>query len=76
METSRELTKEQIGRLITVGRKIWKMLTPDEQSAYYVDIGTIGFVEDVASILHLSLCATSLKTFEFIHNGIIPGCGR
>ena len=76
MENTKELTKEQAARLITVGRKIWKMLTPDEQSAYYVDIGTIGFVEDVARMLHLDLYTTSLKTFEFIHNSIIPGCGR
>ena len=71
-----ELTKTQISRLINVGRKIWKMLTPDEQSAYYVDIGTIGFVETVADLLHLSLCTVSLKDFEAIHNAIIPGCGR
>ena len=73
MENTKELTKEQAARLITVGRKIWKMLTPDEQEAYYVDIGTIGFVENVASMLHLNLYTTSLKTFEFIHNSIIPG---
>ena len=71
-----ELTKLQAGRLITVGRKIWKMLTPDEQSAYYVDVGTIGFVETIADLLHLSLCTLSLKDFEAIHNAIIPGCGR
>lgn len=71
-----ELTRTQISRLINVGRKIWKMLTPDEQSAYYVDIGTIGFVETVAELLHLSLCTVSLKDFEAIHNAIIPGCGR
>lgn len=71
-----ELNKEQMSRLINVGRKIWKMLTPDEQSAYYVDIGTIGFVETIADLLHLSLCTCSLSTFEAIHNAIIPGCGR
>lgn len=71
-----ELTKEQAARIITVGRKIWKMLTDDEKTRYYVDIGTIGFVEDVARLLHLDLCMTSLKTFEFIHNSIISGCGR
>jgi hypothetical protein len=71
-----ELTKTQISRLINVGRKIWKMLTPDEQSAYYVDTGTIGFVETVAELLHLDLYTVSLKDFEAIHNAIIPGCGR
>lgn len=71
-----ELTKEQQKRLIDVGRKIWKMLTPDEQAMYYVDIGTIGFVEDVATLLHLGLNTTSLKTFEAIHNAIIPNSGR
>lgn len=68
-----ELTKAQISRLINVGRKIWKMLTPDEQYAYYVDIGTIGFVETVAELLHLSLCTVSLKDFEAIHNAIYSG---
>lgn len=71
-----ELTKEQQSRLINMGRKIWKMLTPDEQCMYYVDIGTIGFVEEVATLLHLDLCTTSLKTFEAIHNAIIPNSGR
>ena len=70
METT-ELTRDQIARLITFGRKIWKSLTEQEREAYYCDHGTIGFVEDVASLLHLELCSVSLSRFEFIHNSII-----
>lgn len=65
-----ELTKEQTGRLITFGRRLWKTLTQEEREAYYADIGTIGFVEDVSRILHLNLCTTSLSHFEAIHRSI------
>ncbi|MBO7323430.1 MAG: hypothetical protein J6U51_07600 [Bacteroidales bacterium] len=65
-----ELNKKQIGRLITAGRRIWKSLTPEEQEAYYYDTGTIGFVEDVAKLLHLHIYNTSLTTFEAIHRSI------
>lgn len=66
-----KLTTEQRSRLISVGRKIWKMLTPDEQSMYYVDLGTIQFVENIAELLHLGLQEVTLREFEAIHNKII-----
>lgn len=66
-----KLTKEQIGRLITVGRRMWKSLTHDEQDKYYDGHGTIGFVHDVARVLHLDLGGVSTKDFDFIHNSIV-----
>ena len=67
-----KLTKEEQSRFINVGRKIWKMLTPDEQSMYYVDIGTVHFVELVAELLHLNLKECSIKELEAIHYAILP----
>lgn len=64
------LTKKQANRLITVARKIWKTLTPEEQEGYYNDIGTIGFVENVAVLLHLGLYKVSIAEFEAIHSRI------
>ena len=61
------LTKSQTHRLITVARKIWKTLTPEEQKGYYYDIGTIRFVENVAVLLHLGLYKVSIAEFEAIH---------
>lgn len=65
------LTKEQKNRLCKVGRRIWRMLSDDERDAYYCDTGTIGFVENVATLLHLGLCTVTLDEFERIHNYII-----
>ena len=68
-----KLTKENARRLVNFGRKVWKMLTDDEREAYYIDNGTIGFVEDIATVLHFQLCEVSLTEFEAIHNLIIRG---
>jgi hypothetical protein len=68
-----KLTKENAQRLVNFGRKVWKMLTDAEREAYYLDNGTIGFVEDIATVLHLQLCEVSLAEFEAIHNLIVRG---
>lgn len=67
-----KLTREQIGRLITVGRRMWKALNHDEQEGYYNDCnGTIGFVQDVARVLHFDLGGISVKDFDFVHDSIV-----
>lgn len=42
-------------RFIAVGRQIWQSLTDDEQEDYYYTDGKIGFLEDVAQILHMNM---------------------
>lgn len=49
------MTREQINRIKVVGTSIWNRLTKQEQEAFYYDIGTIGFVECVAYLLHIKL---------------------
>ena len=48
-----KLNKKQINRLITFGRRVWNMLTKEEQENYYYNTGTMGFVEDIMAILHI-----------------------
>lgn len=43
-------------KLIAIGRQIWQSLTDDEQeNYYYYTAGKIGFLEDVAQILHIDM---------------------
>lgn len=59
-------------KLITVGHTIWhKLLTAEDREQYYHDTGTIGFVENVANLLHMGLEKVTLTEFEDIHNKII-----
>lgn len=64
------LTMEQSKRLVAVARKIWRTMTPDERNRYYYDTGTIGFVENVASLLGLGLHKVTISEFEAIHTKI------
>ena len=68
---NKEMTLEQKARLVKFGHRVWKMLSPEEKDAYYCDTGTIGFVEDVVDMLHLSNCVVPLSEIEAIHNLII-----
>ena len=43
-------------RFVAIARQIWQSLTDDEQEDYYYTEGTIGFLEDVAQILHMNIC--------------------
>ena len=42
-------------RFVAIGRQIWQSLTDDEQEDYYYTEGKIGFLEDVAQILHMDM---------------------
>lgn len=42
-------------RFVAIGRQIWQSLTNDEQEDYYYAGGKIGFLEDVAQILHMDM---------------------
>lgn len=64
-----KITKKELNRLITFGKRIWNALTKNEQEAYYYDTGTIGFVEDVMGLLHLHKCQfESEEQFEMVHS--------
>ena len=63
-----KLDKKQINRLITFGRRVWNMLTKEEQENYYYNTGTMGFVEDIMAILHIhKLEFESEEQFEYVH---------
>lgn len=70
-----DITTEQITRLITAGRKIWKALTEDEKCNYYYDNGTYAFVAKVADLLYIDLNDLYWTEFDDIHNKIIYGKG-
>lgn len=63
-----KLNKKRLNRLIIVGRRIWNLLTKEEQEDYYYDRGTYGFVEDVMAILHIhKLEFEGIEQFEYAH---------
>lgn len=59
-----KLTKTQINRLKTFGRKTWNSLTKEEQESFYYDTGTIGFVECMADVLHIKLSPLDCDIME------------
>ena len=60
-------------KLIRVGHTIWhELLTDDDREQYYNDSGTIGFMENVANLLHMDLEEVTLTEFEAIHDKLFP----
>ena len=45
---------------------IWSMLTEDEKVGYYCGMGTIGFVEDISSIIGFNLDNLTEEEFDTI----------
>lgn len=66
-----EKTQAKIARITQFGRSIWLSMTDRERSCYWYDTGTIGFVEHIFDILHLSTADVTPEQFEQIHNSII-----
>lgn len=58
------MTKEELTRLTEMAQTIWELLTEDEREAFYVDIGTIGFVENVANLLHINISTMLLDELD------------
>lgn len=58
------MTQKELTHLTETAQTIWKRLTEDEREAFYADIGTIGFVENVAGILHMDISTMTLDEFD------------
>lgn len=39
-------------RIVELGKKVWSLLTEEEQERYYV-VGTLTFVEDIIGLLNI-----------------------
>ena len=58
------MTREELNRLAEMAQTVWKPLTDDEREAFYADIGTIGFLENVANLLHMDISTMTLDEFD------------
>ena len=61
-----KITEQQIDRVIELGKTVWENLSKDEQEKYYYDDGTIAFVENILSMLHLEKTIIDYATFDTI----------
>ena len=60
-----------IKRIVKFGRKVWSLLTEEEQVRYYNVDGTYQFVEYIVDILGLyDFDWTNIELVETIHNKI------
>ena len=65
-----KLNRTQTARLISFARHTWRSLSHEEQEKYWNDTGTIGFIEDMARVLHLHTYTLTLDEFETIHTKV------
>ena len=61
------LTTDEMDRIIQIGKKFWNLLTDDEQEKYYADIGTLGFVDNLFSLLRVPTEDCTQEQYEIIH---------
>jgi hypothetical protein len=57
-----------MNRIVELGKKIWSLLTEDEQERYYM-VGTLTFVEDIAVMVGYDLDSDD-TSIDDIHNKI------
>ena len=48
-----ELDKKQLKRIVKMTQKTWSLLTKDEKLMYFMDCGTITFVNFILDILYI-----------------------
>lgn len=58
------MTKLELARLTKIALSAWKLLDVEEKEAFYTDTGTIGFVENVANLLHIDISTMSLNELD------------
>lgn len=58
-----------VNRIVELGKKIWSLLTEDEQERYYM-VGTLTFVEDIAIIIGYDLDSDDEVSIDDIHDQI------
>lgn len=47
------LDKKQLKRVIKMTKKVWSLLTEDEKLMYFIDCGTITFVNLILDMLYI-----------------------
>ena len=65
------MNKKQLKRFVKVVKKTWSILTLEEKILYYVDTGKIGFIEDIAKLLHITKDDLSHEVILYILQKII-----
>jgi hypothetical protein len=58
-----------MNRIVELGKKIWSLLTEDEQERYYM-VGTLTFVEDIAVMIGYNLDYDDTVSIDDIHDKI------
>ena len=58
------MTKNELTRLTKIALSTWRLLDVEEKEAFYADTGTIGFVENVANLLHIDISTMSLNELD------------
>ena len=53
-------------KLTRMCKNVWKKLSTQEREAYYHDTGMMGFICDVACLLHLDVTTITFETFTKI----------
>lgn len=58
------MTKVELARLTEMAQIVWKRLDVEEKEAFYVDTGTIGFVESIADMLRIDISTMTLDELD------------
>jgi hypothetical protein len=58
-----------MNRIVELGKKIWSLLTEDEQERYYM-VGTLTFIEDIAVMIGYNLDYDDTVSIDDIHDKI------
>lgn len=56
-------------RIVELGRQVWPLLTEEEHERYYM-VGTLTFVEDIATMIGYDLDCDDVASIDDIHDKI------
>lgn len=65
-----KINEQQMARVIDFGKTIWENLSRTERERYYYDDGTIAFVDNLLTILHLDQVFIPSEDFDKLLNTI------
>ena len=66
------MKREELTHLTKIAQTVWTGLSDYEREAFYIDTGTIGFVEAIADLLQMDISTMTLAEFDEIWNTIEP----
>ena len=52
-----------MNKLTRMCKIVWKELSTEEKEAYYYDTGKIGFISDIARVLHMDVSTITSEDF-------------